>query len=41
MSMEEDGMATEDAVSRIWMVDSKGLIVKVSLWTAIKDTFCY
>lgn len=29
MAMEKEGVSKEAAVKRIWMVDSKGLIVKV------------
>ena len=30
MAMSEKGLTQEQALSKIWMVDSKGLIVKVS-----------
>lgn len=29
LAMQEEGMSKEDALSRIWMVDSRGLLVKV------------
>lgn len=29
MAMEKEGVSKDAAVKRIWMVDSKGLIVKV------------
>lgn len=31
MAMEKEGISQEDAIRKIWMVDSKGLIVKVNL----------
>ena len=31
MAMSEKGLTKEQALSKIWMVDSKGLIVKVSM----------
>ena len=31
MAMAKEGIAKEDAIKRIWLVDSKGLIVKVIL----------
>ena len=31
MAMEQEGVSTEEARSRIWMVDSGGLLVKVGL----------
>ena len=30
LAMEAEGTPTEQAIARIWMVDSRGLIVKVS-----------
>lgn len=30
MAMEKEGIAKEESLKKIWMVDSKGLIVKVS-----------
>ena len=31
MAMEEEGATAEEALSKIWMVDSRGLIVKVRM----------
>lgn len=31
MAMEKEGTTREDAIKKIWMVDSKGLIVKVRM----------
>lgn len=30
MAMEKEGLAKDESLKKIWMVDSKGLIVKVS-----------
>lgn len=30
MAMEKEGLAKDECIKKIWMVDSKGLIVKVS-----------
>ena len=32
LAMQEEGLPQEDAYNRIWMVDSRGLIVKVPNW---------
>ena len=37
--MEEEGTSTADAVSKIWMVDSKGLLTKVYFYKLWNDVF--
>ncbi|XP_055949323.1 NADP-dependent malic enzyme-like [Argiope bruennichi] len=37
MEMEEEGVSTEDARNRIWMVDSKGLVVTSRTAEGLKD----
>lgn len=33
MAMEKEGLAKDESLRKIWMVDSKGLIVKVSYFS--------
>ena len=35
LAMQEEGLPQEDAYNRIWMVDSRGLIVKVPNWCCL------
>lgn len=38
MAMEKEGISRADAIKKIWMVDSKGLIVKVNSSPKLSST---
>lgn len=41
MAMCKEGISKSEAVKRIWMVDSKGLIVKVTTPTVDENLSCF